>query len=164
MAAIDNYGDAYLSLLQANNNQYTLAEFVRELVQKLEVERPNWREDTILLVDGAKMHTTELVQSIYQKLKVPTMVASPYSYNLMATEKWHALFKSGELNPTGKSMTKSKYAFIVWFTSEFTPVEFFSNVIQVAVEKARSIRRATVIMIWHHITSELYQALDLKKL
>jgi len=65
MAAIDNYGDAYLSLLQANNNQYTWAEFVRELVQKLDGERPNWRDDTVLLVDGAKMHTTELVQSIY---------------------------------------------------------------------------------------------------
>ena len=99
MAAIDNYGDAYLSLLQANNNQYTWSEFVRELVKKLDVERPNWRDDTILLVDGAKMHTTELVQSIYQKLKVPIIVASPYSYNIMATEKWHALFKSGELNP-----------------------------------------------------------------
>ena len=37
------------------------------------------------------------------------MVAPPYSWNLVATEKWHALFKFGELNPTGKSMTKSKY-------------------------------------------------------
>ena len=32
MAAVDNFGDAYLSLLQANTNQYTYAEFVRELV------------------------------------------------------------------------------------------------------------------------------------
>ena len=61
IAAIDNFGDAYLSLIQANNNQYTYAEFIRELVQTLDTERPNWREDTILLVDGAKMHTTELV-------------------------------------------------------------------------------------------------------
>ena len=61
MAAVDNFGDAYLSLFQANTNQYTYAEFVRELVQILDVERPNWRQDTILLVDGAKMHTTELV-------------------------------------------------------------------------------------------------------
>ena len=32
MAAIDNFGDSYLSVLQANNNQYTYAELVRELV------------------------------------------------------------------------------------------------------------------------------------
>ena len=76
----------------------------------MDVERPDWRQDTIWLVDGAKMHTTELVQDIYQKLKVPIMVAPPYSWNLVATEKWHAMFKSGELNPTGKGMTKSKYA------------------------------------------------------
>ena len=65
MAAVDNYGDAYLSLLQANNNQYTFAEFVRELSMTLDKERPAWRSDTIWLVDGAKMHTTELLQDIY---------------------------------------------------------------------------------------------------
>ena len=61
MAAVDNFGDAYLSLLQANNNQYTYAEFVRELVKILDSDRPSWRQDTIWLLDGAKMHTTELV-------------------------------------------------------------------------------------------------------
>ena len=112
IAAVDNFGDAYLSLLQANNNQYTYAELVRELVGKLDAERSGWRDDTIWLVDGAKMHTTELVQAIYRKLKVPIMVAPPYSWNLVATEKWHALFKSGELNPTGRAMSKSKYHYI----------------------------------------------------
>ena len=61
VAAVDNFGEAYLSLIQANNNQYTYAEVVRELVLKLDGERPNWRDDTIWLLDGAKMHTTELV-------------------------------------------------------------------------------------------------------
>ena len=91
--AVDNFGDAYLSLLQANNNQFTYAEFVRELSTRLDQERSNWREDTIFLVDGAKMHTTEMLKEIYQKLKIPIMVAPPYSWNLVAAEKWHALFK-----------------------------------------------------------------------
>lgn len=62
IAGIDNFGDAYLSIIQANNNQYTWSEFVRELVAKLDEDRPTWRDDTIILVDGAKMHSTELVQ------------------------------------------------------------------------------------------------------
>lgn len=65
VAAVDNYGDAYLALLQANNNQYTYAEFVRELAHNLDSERASWRQDTIWLVDGAKMHSTELVKGIY---------------------------------------------------------------------------------------------------
>ena len=112
-AAIDNYGDAYLSLQQENNNQYTYGEFVRELTSKLDEDRPGWREDTIWLVDGAKMHTTEVVKAIYQKLKIPIMVAPPYSWNLVAVEKWHALFKSGELNPQRLGMTKSKCLFLL---------------------------------------------------
>ena len=82
---------------------------MRELVKILDADRPDWRADTIWLVDGAKMHTTELVKNIYQKLKIPIMVAPPYSWNLVATEKFHAMFKTGELNPTGKALTKSKY-------------------------------------------------------
>ena len=58
MAAVDNFGDAYLSLVQANNNQYSFTEFIRELVKKLNEERPDWREDTVWLMDGAKMHST----------------------------------------------------------------------------------------------------------
>lgn len=65
MVGVDNFGEAYLSLLQANTNQYTFAEFIRELVKILDENRPNWRSDTVLLVDGAKMHTTELVKDIY---------------------------------------------------------------------------------------------------
>ena len=61
IVGIDNFGDAYFSLLQANNNQYTYSEFVRELVKRLDYDRPNWRDDTIILLDGAKMHTTDLV-------------------------------------------------------------------------------------------------------
>ena len=38
MAAIDNFGNAYLSLLLANTNQYTFAEFVRELAETLDNE------------------------------------------------------------------------------------------------------------------------------
>ena len=33
---MDNYGDAHLSLIQANTNQYTWIEFFKELVQKIE--------------------------------------------------------------------------------------------------------------------------------
>ena len=81
--------------------------------------RPGWRDDTIWLVDGAKMHTTEVVKQIYQKLKIPVIVSPPYSWNLVATEKFHAMFKFGELNPTGKSMTKSKYLFILILFVEY---------------------------------------------
>ena len=117
IAAIDNFGDAYFSLLQENNNQYTYGEFVRVLVWTLDAERPDWRENTIWLLDGAKMHTTDLVKEIYRKLKIPIIIAAPYSWNLVATESWHSIFKTGEINPTGKSMTKSKCTFMIFISS-----------------------------------------------
>ena len=108
IAAIDNFGNSYLSLLQSNNNQYTWAEFITELCQTLDAEDKSWRTNCILLVDGMKAHSTETVKQVYQKLKIPMIMPPPYSWRLVGTEKWHALFKTGELNPHHMAMSKSK--------------------------------------------------------
>ena len=48
MAAIDNYGDVYWTLLQANSHAITFELVLTKLVKILDKERPNWRNDTIL--------------------------------------------------------------------------------------------------------------------
>ena len=65
IAAIDNFGNAYLSLLQSNNNQYTWIEFIRELTYRLDTEDKTWRKNSIILVDGMKAHSTDMVCEIY---------------------------------------------------------------------------------------------------
>ena len=73
------------------------------------MDRPNWRCDTIWQLDGAAYHTADLVKSVLAKLKVPTMISSPYLFDVAACELWFSSFKRGELNPTGKAVSKSKY-------------------------------------------------------
>jgi len=48
MAAIDNYGDVYWTLLQANSHAITFELVLYKLVKTLDKERPTWRNDTIL--------------------------------------------------------------------------------------------------------------------
>ena len=46
---------------------------------KLDQERPNWRRDTIVLLDGASYHTAESVIGLYKKLRIPSlMILGPY--------------------------------------------------------------------------------------
>jgi hypothetical protein len=66
ITAIDTFGMVYWSLLQTNTNDRTFAMFLIHLCEKLDLDRPGWRLDTIFQLDGAKYHkstsTTELLE------------------------------------------------------------------------------------------------------
>jgi hypothetical protein len=53
---LDSRGNVYLALAQANSNSQMMELFFRSLAAKLDKERPNWRRDTVIVVDGAKYH------------------------------------------------------------------------------------------------------------
>jgi len=113
IVALDNFGDLYLCLSQANTNQYTFSEYIRHLVKCLDRDRPKWRSNTVIQVDGAKWHTTEMLERLYQKLKVPIMVSAPYSFDAAVAELFFSQFKRGELNLQSLGLTKSKCRLIL---------------------------------------------------
>ena len=53
---IDTLGNVYYSLAQVNSNSNMMELYFRELVAKLDKDRPGWRDSMIILVDGAKYH------------------------------------------------------------------------------------------------------------
>jgi hypothetical protein len=108
IVALDNFGDVYLCLSQSNTNQFTFAEYIRHLVKCLDRDRPRWRSNTILQVDGASYHRTEMMEELYAKLKVPIMVSAPYSFDVSVAELFFSQFKRGEINPQCLGLTKSK--------------------------------------------------------
>ena len=52
--AICTDGKLYCSLLQANTDAKTFCLFISKLCAKLTNEDPQWRDNTVLLIDGAK--------------------------------------------------------------------------------------------------------------
>ena len=55
---IDSLGQTYLSLTQANSNSGMIEIYLRELVKKLDEQRSDWRDNTVLLFDNASYHTS----------------------------------------------------------------------------------------------------------
>ena len=43
--------------------------FLRHLIKQLDEERPGWREDTIILLDGARYHTGEDIREYIHKMQ-----------------------------------------------------------------------------------------------
>ena len=83
--------------------------FLVHLVQQLDAERPSWREDTVMLLDGARYHTGSKVREYMRKLELEVIWSGPYSYSTAPIETVFATLKFGELNPekqpTGKKVS-----------------------------------------------------------
>ena len=53
---LDTLGNIYVTLAQANSNSQMMELFFRSLEFQLDQQRPSWRKDTVIIVDGAKYH------------------------------------------------------------------------------------------------------------
>ena len=56
LAAIDTAGSTYFAVSQATTDQLTFGTFLHSLTHVLDVEDPNWREHSLILLDGASYH------------------------------------------------------------------------------------------------------------
>ena len=106
IVALDTKGNVYLSLAQANSNSAMMELFFRGLTTRLNKERPNWRRDTLIFVDGAKYHQSVDFLKVAADLRLPYMVLGPHSYDAAPCELVFAHFKKDDINPrhvpTGK--------------------------------------------------------------
>ena len=69
------------------------------LVKKLDKIRPNWREKTVILLDGASYHNSKSTIQVFERLRIPVMFLAPHSYNVAPCELYFAWFKMDDINP-----------------------------------------------------------------
>ena len=98
IAALDTHGDLYIMLMQSNTNEDTLCHYMEHLVKQLDKDRPDWRDNTVLQLDGAKYHMTDKIKAFMKKNRVPAIVSGAYSYDASVCELFFAMFKRGEIN------------------------------------------------------------------
>ena len=67
----------------------------------LDAEDPDWRQHTIIMLDGASYHIRGDALKAMAALRVPVMFAGPYGYDGSPAEKLFAHLKIGDLNPAG---------------------------------------------------------------
>ena len=72
--------------------------FLIHLIEKLDLERPSWRDDTIILLDGARYHTGSNIREYLRKLELEIIWSAPYSFSTAPIELLFGALKFGELN------------------------------------------------------------------
>ena len=58
IAALDTEGNVWFTLAHSNSDSNTMALFLRSLSDALDIESPNWQDNTVLLWDNAPYHTS----------------------------------------------------------------------------------------------------------
>ena len=85
--------------------------FLLHLVRQLDLERPSWKDDTVMLLDGARYHTGSQVREYMRKLELQVIWSAPYSYSTAPIEMVFGALKLGELNQdhvsTGKKVSST---------------------------------------------------------
>ena len=68
IVALDTEGNVYYALTHANTDSDVMLSFIRRLEIVLNNESPDWKENSIILLDGAKYHTSEKTRDTLKKL------------------------------------------------------------------------------------------------
>jgi hypothetical protein len=55
--------------------------FLTHLIEQLDLALPDWRDDTVILLDGAKYHTGSEVRCYMRKMELQVIWSAPYSYS-----------------------------------------------------------------------------------
>ena len=106
IAAIDTNGEVYYSLTQVNTDTDVFLLFLKKLFDTLSAEDRTWKNNTVIVVDGASYHASEPVRDFICKARVTFVLSAPYSYETAPIELFFHLLKRTNLNPNRKSTGK----------------------------------------------------------
>ena len=99
--AICTDGQLYCSLSQVNTDAKVFCAFMSRLAAKLTEEDREWRQNSILLIDGARYQTCKESVTHMAALGFNVCISGPYSFASAPIEYCFGAFKSVALNPRG---------------------------------------------------------------
>ena len=83
---MDLTGEHHYSLVKGSHTAKSFTLFLTMLVRRLDVVRPDWREDSIFLVDNATIHGTPLVLKVAKQERIPLAYTAPASFSVLQIE------------------------------------------------------------------------------
>ena len=106
ITAIDTDGHIYNSLTQVNTDSDVFMLFLAKLTNKLYTEDSSYKQNCILLLDGAAYHRSDEVRKFFCQIGVQIILAGPYGYDSMVCELFFSALKRVNLNPTFDKTSK----------------------------------------------------------
>ena len=93
LSAITQDGEHWFSLLRGTNTTVTFVDYLRMLVQELDVFDKYWRDSYVLVLDNASMHKSRAAINFFAELKISHLYTGVASYNALPVETLFSIVK-----------------------------------------------------------------------
>ena len=93
IAGLDTDGRVYVALHQTNTNESVFVAFLSRLVDVLRREDSQFRQNLLLVFDGASFHKSPGTRLALRRLGLPYAIAAPYAYDGQSIEYLFSLLK-----------------------------------------------------------------------
>jgi len=78
IAALSSQGEFYFTITRGRNNSHTLLLFLVNLVKHFNRFKPNWRANTVFMLDNAQYHRSDYIRQRFLQLGLSVMYLGPY--------------------------------------------------------------------------------------
>jgi hypothetical protein len=78
IAAITSRGNMYFTVNRGRTRSKTFCLFLGKLAARLDIEDPQWRSNSIVLIDNAPYHRSKETREFIARAQVPLMFLGPY--------------------------------------------------------------------------------------
>ena len=85
IVACDNSGRLYVAVTQCNTDADLYMLFLSKLVNILGQEDPNFRENTLFVMDSASVHRDAATRQHFDNMRLRVVLAAPYGYHTMVS-------------------------------------------------------------------------------
>ena len=93
IVALDTDGDIFYSLTQVNTDTKVKNLFLTKLCETLDLDRPDWRETTVMMMDNAPYNKSEDAIKHIESLNIPMVFTGPYSFDASPVELFFSYLK-----------------------------------------------------------------------
>ena len=99
IAGVSSNGGLFYTVNRGKTNSWTFLNYIVKLVAHLDIIDPDWRKNTIIMIDNASYHRSIFTKAKLEILKVPIMYMGPYHFRLAPAELFFSFIKGKDLNP-----------------------------------------------------------------
>jgi len=102
LIALDTSGRVYAALTQVNTDSDVMVSFLSRLAAVLTKQDRDWRSNSVLLLDGAKYHTSLPTRVVLKRIGADYIISAPYSYDAAPVELFFAYMKQVQINESNE--------------------------------------------------------------
>ena len=104
IAGLCTDGQVYAALTQENTDSDVFVTFLSKLVVILHKEQPEFRTNLVIVLDGARYHTSQNTRLVLKRLGLSYVISAPYAYDAAPIELLFGYFKKVRIMPDGEKI------------------------------------------------------------